>query len=242
MNEQISPIDKSNMSARVYNEVREALVAGRFLPDERIRLQDMAERFGTSVTPVREALLRLVSERALHMQAAKMISVPPLNLERYLELRTIRLQLEPLAAELATERIGPSELSKLVDLNAQFEKAGAQRDADARMGFNRAFHFGIYNLCGLPTLQAIIENLWASMGPVLKAYFLHNKAMSFIDPDQHRTLLTALHKRDGKAAAEAIRQDILGAAPSIISFLEEIEELEKNNDKDLRGGKTKTAK
>lgn len=222
MNEKIQPIDKANIATRVYNEVREALISGAFLPDERIRIHEMADRFGTSATPVREALLRLVSERALVMEAAKSINVPPLDEARYIELRTIRLALEPLAIQLAVPHIGNKELEELIESDRQFRNAGTQQDPSERMLHNRKFHFSIYNRCGLPTLQAIIENLWASMGPVLKGFFLHNQATSYIDPDHHAAILDALRRKDPEAAAAGIREDIQGAGPSIIAFLRDV--------------------
>lgn len=222
--DRIQPIEKANIATRVYTEVREALISGAFLPDERIRIQEMADRFGTSATPVREALLRLVSERALVMEAAKSINVPPLEEARYLELRTIRLALEPLAVQLAVPHIGKKELAELVEADKRYREAGKHLDPTQRMLHNRRFHFGIYNRCGLPTLQAIIENLWASMGPVLKAFFLHNRDRSFVDPDHHVMILDALKKKDPEAAAAGIREDILGASPSILSFLQDVQE------------------
>ncbi|WP_027211373.1 GntR family transcriptional regulator [Burkholderia sp. WSM2232] len=222
MNDHLQPIERANMSARVYSEVREALIAGSFMPNERIRIHELAERFGTSATPVREALMRLVSERALDMQAAKMISVPPLDTARYVELRTIRLSLEPLATELATPRLSKRDLAELNSINKRYIQAGLKHDPVERMRHNREFHFGIYSRCGLPTLLAIIETLWASTGPILRAYYNDAYSGSKNDPDSHREILDALGKADAQAAGEAIRTDLLGAGSTISAFLDRV--------------------
>lgn len=217
----LQPIDKSNIASRVYAEIRDGLIAGKFQPGERFILHEMATQFGVSVTPVREALLRLVSERALEMHTAKMIGVPPLSVERYLELRTIRLALEPLAVELATPNIRASDLVQILESHRLFTESAQAHDPTARMLSNQTFHFQIYQLCQLPTLVSIIENLWASMGPILSAYYAHMKHVHNHEPDAHQPLISAIQAGNAKAAAKAMASDITGAGKSIISFLEQ---------------------
>ena len=89
----IQPIEQGSLSARAYVALREGLIAGQFRPGQRLVMQDLAERFGTSVTPVREACLRLVSERGLELRAGRFVTVPARTLARYLEVRSIRLSL-----------------------------------------------------------------------------------------------------------------------------------------------------
>lgn len=55
---QIQPLEQGNLSARAYFSIREGLIAGNFKPGERLVMQDLAERLGTSVTPVREEIGR----------------------------------------------------------------------------------------------------------------------------------------------------------------------------------------
>ena len=107
MKSPIKPVDKTNLASRVYSEIRESLIAGRYMPSHRLRISETAQQLGTSDTPVREALLRLVSEHALEMETSKQIAVPALGLARYVEIRTVRLALESAAVEIAAVNIGP---------------------------------------------------------------------------------------------------------------------------------------
>lgn len=220
----VKPIDRTNLAARVYMEIRESLIAGRFLPGERLRISEMAHAFGTSDTPVREALLRLVSEHALEMYAAKLIEVPPLSMARYIEIRTVRIALERLAVELAAPNVGKKELQELIKINSRFAEAESNRVAGAQMEHNRQFHFAIYSRCGLPRLLAMIENMWTSMGPVLAAYYRGSKSGYDSGHGHHDAMLKALKAGDGARAAAALEDDILSAAPSIEQFLREHEE------------------
>jgi DNA-binding GntR family transcriptional regulator len=64
---QLKTIEKENLSSRVYSEIRNALMNGQYEPGERLRISALAEQLGVSITPVREAIFRLVSEQGLEM-------------------------------------------------------------------------------------------------------------------------------------------------------------------------------
>ena len=68
----VKPVAKENLSSQLYNQLRTALMDGQLAPGERLTISGIAEQFGTSITPVREAIFRLVSERALGMMNAMM--------------------------------------------------------------------------------------------------------------------------------------------------------------------------
>ena len=217
----IKPIDKTNLAARVYAEMRESLIAGRFMPGERIRISETAQLFGTSDTPVREALLRLVSEHALEMQTAKQIAVPSLSLVRYSEIRTVRIALESAAVEVACANVTPKDITDLLRINKRFATAEAAHHPENHLRYNREFHYGVYNLCRLPTLLSMIENMWASMGPILRAFYEKSDRSYDQGYGQHDDLLDALSRKDADAATKAIRADLMTAAPSIERFLKE---------------------
>lgn len=183
-------------------------------------MQDLAERLGTSVTPVREACLRLVSERGLELRSGRFAMVPALTRARYLEVRTIRIALEGLAAEMATQNVTEADLARLLELHDLFQEADRNNDALAAMQYNREFHFTLYRLSGMEMLTAQIEGLWVSMGPILNLFysFGHN---SYIGADEHLVLMDALkHKKPAKAR-KAIADDILRGGVSILKFIDE---------------------
>jgi GntR family colanic acid and biofilm gene transcriptional regulator len=217
----IKPVDKTNLASRVYSEIRESLIAGRYLPSHRLRISETAQMLGTSDTPVREALLRLVSEHALEMETAKQIAVPALGLARYVEIRTVRLALESAAVEIAATNIGPKDLADLARINKKFTQAEASHNAEQQLRYNREFHFGIYSHCRLPTLLAMIENMWTSMGPILRAFYENERTDRSYDQghNQHDLLLEALERHHASAAVEAVRADMMSAAPAIERFL-----------------------
>ena len=105
MAKNLSKISRENLTSKVYQQIKEAIMSGHFQPGERLPIRSLAEKMGTSITPVREALLKLVSLGALNLKPAHPISVPVLNKEKYLENRTIRIAVEGLAAAQAAMKI-----------------------------------------------------------------------------------------------------------------------------------------
>ncbi|MGO4319830.1 GntR family transcriptional regulator, partial [Agrobacterium sp. MCAB5] len=106
----MQPGEMGSLSARIYTKLREGLIVGSFAPGERLLMQELAERLGTSVTPVREACLRLVSEQAFELRSGRFVVVPELSQDRYVQIKVIRTALEGLAAELAVENVSAADI------------------------------------------------------------------------------------------------------------------------------------
>src|SRR6185295_16446268 len=154
----IEPLEQGSLSARTYVALKDALIAGNFRPGQRLLMQDLAQQFGTSVTPVREACMRLVSERGLEVRSGRFISVPDLTLSRYMEIRTIRIELEGMAAELAAKNVTAADLKALSALQARFEVADRAHASKEAIRLNREFHFMVYRLSRMQMLIAHIES------------------------------------------------------------------------------------
>jgi len=210
-----------NLSSRAYAAVREALINGDFRPGERLVIQDLAEKLGTSVTPVREGCLRLVSERGLEIRSGRFLVVPDMELSRYIEIRKMRLALEGLATAEAAMRGGQKEIDALRALHARFYKANSKRDHRTATRLNREFHFGVYRLSGMNMLLAQIESLWVSMGPILRVYH-EEGAEAYIAADEHVKMLDAIESGNAADAEAALKRDIERGGQGIMQYLESL--------------------
>ena len=211
------PADTS-LRQQVYDSLREALTAGRFIPGQKVTFRYVAGVLGVSLTPVREALRRLVAEHVLVLQPNRSVALPVITRERFREITRIRASLEGLAAEEAAARLTRSEIDRLDALNQAIERPGSSRSPDYLIN-NREFHFTIYRNSGMPTLLSIIESLWVQIGPLLTIQQrIYAKAA---DQAQlhHRRALRAFRRRDGAQARAAIVADIQDAADIIAEHL-----------------------
>ena len=113
MTDALDTLEHDNLGSTVYHLLCNALIQGKLKPGERLKIRELAARLGTSVTPVRDAILRLVQEQALAMKSARDIRVPHMTVERYLEIRAIRIKLEGLAAEMAAQNADATQIALL---------------------------------------------------------------------------------------------------------------------------------
>ncbi len=154
-----------SLTAQVEATLRSALIVGKLKPGARLVTRDLAAQLGTSITPVREALLRLVSAGALDATPAAAFLVPEMTRQRFDEITLIRKNLEGLAARAATPFVGKKQLSQLKKLCASYMQAKITGDAEEALQANRAFRFTLYSYAQMPTLEALIEQLWVQIGP-----------------------------------------------------------------------------
>ena len=216
----LKKIPQDNLMSRVYQEIKTALTAGRFKPGERLPIRKLAQQLGTSPTPVREALLKLVSYGALEMAPAHPIAVPILTKARYLENRAIRIVNEGLAAAEAASRITGSHLEKLKNINTEMIKAFKNGRYGDVLVKNYAFHIELCRASEMPTLVNIVEMLWLQIGPSLN--FLYSEK-TLGSESYHPQVLKALEDRNPQEAKLAIENDIIhGGAPLLSYFDKEV--------------------
>jgi len=201
-------IARENLSTQFYNALRTSLMDGQYAPGQRLKISGIAEEYGTSITPVREAIFRLVSERALDMRAATSVQVPDLSPQSLREVQRIRIELEGLAAARAAELVTPQVMDVLKGINAKFIAAAATDPAKASL-LNRDFHFAILKLAQMPILEGICENMWVLMGPFLRIFHDRMPVRQLSSENhKHYELLAALQAGDAQRSRTAMQDDI----------------------------------
>lgn len=204
----LQPLKNGNLSEQVYASVRNALMEGKYEPGERLTISGLAKELDVSITPVRETIFRLVSERALEMKAATAIHVPEISAEQLREIQVIRVLLEGKAAEEAASKISSAKLKKLESLHESFRKAASSDPLKAAY-INREFHFALVEAAEMPMLYATVESMWTLMGPMLRIFHLETPIREMTsEGHDHFVVLEGLRRKDGDMAREAIQKDI----------------------------------
>ena len=217
----LRPLERETLWDRAYAALREALLNGRYAPGHRIVLREVAGELGISLTPVRDAVNRLIAERVLERgtggQGGGAI-VPHVDANIFRQLVMMRSEIESRAAFEAVVHADDADVDTLRDLHARMAQL---IDAEPRQGYldvHRRFHFHLYALSGLDAVQDTIETLWLRCGPVLNMvlpeYVPHLKAT-----DYHAAAVEALAQRDAAGVALAIRRDIVEAGQYIHGLL-----------------------
>ncbi|MCS5449511.1 GntR family transcriptional regulator [Enterobacter huaxiensis] len=196
-----------SLTMQVEISLKGALITGSLKPGARLITKEIADKLGTSITPVREALLRLVSAGALHATPAQAFLVPEVTLDRYNEINAIRKQLEPMAVAAACANMSDTKLSALRTLSDSFHDAMQKGNVQQALHANRVFRFTLYEYAEMPTLSALIEQLWVRIGPCIN--YLQEELKDVPSETYHYAdLLSALERRDVTASQKAIDRAI----------------------------------
>jgi len=219
----LAPVTRLNLNAQVYATLRAALLEGRLRPHQRLKIRDLAAAMAVSETPVREAVMQLVRERALVLQTSRSLTVPRLSARQYLELRRVRFELEGLAAAEATPRITVRAIADLEKLHGRYLKAEVAANASEAVRLNWHFHSLIYKSADMPELFNLIEGLWLRSGPLLTYQYPHATPLY---PGRHRHLdvLDALRNRDAAGVRAAVQSDMIEGGAGLARLLGDLDE------------------
>jgi len=206
----------------VYQRLRDALMAGSFDPGQVLTIASLAERFGTSNMPVREALRRLGAEKALELAQNGSARVPAVTVARLEDLARARVAVEGLAAELGAPRLTARDITGLEAIVAEQRSIGRDRDVYDLMAKNYDFHFTIYRASGSEVLLQLIETLWLRFGPYMR--LLQKSVEPLIRSGeieasgQHDAVLAALQDGNFGRVRDAIVHDITWTADILQRF------------------------
>lgn len=163
--------------------LREAIVRGDLRPGQRVIQEDVAERIGVSVAPVREALRVLEQEGQVTYRPRRGYFVTELRVGDLEEIYALRHLLEGHAVRQALPSLSGSRLDAVLQAASECAEAAAAADVAAELAANRRFHFGLLETPGRPHVMRLIRLLWDST----EAY----RALYYNSPAERRESLAA---------------------------------------------------
>ena len=214
----VEPLERDTLQDRVYSQMAALILDGGIAPGQLVTIQRLAEAFGVSTMPVREALKRLSAAHALTVVSGRSIGIPALTLERLTDLRNVRIEVEGTAAAWAAMSIDAAGLAHLEEQLRLMERSISGADTLDYLRANRAFHFTVYRAAGSPTIVSLIEILWLQISP----YFnLLRESGNYVSANlHHRAMANALARRESEAARAAIISDITGSYEVLAKILD----------------------
>ncbi|WPZ12527.1 GntR family transcriptional regulator [Nitratireductor rhodophyticola] len=197
----------------VYQQLRHALMVGRFDPGQTLTIASLADSFGTSHMPVREALRRLAAENALEIAPNGSARVPAISKVRLDDLCRARIAIEGLAAELAVPNTGDADVNALEDLVKAHETSSHEESIYTMLVKKQEFHFTLYQRSGSEVLLQLAESLWLRFGPYMRMLTRHLEPTLRSREGEtytrhHHDAIAALRRRDGAGVRQAISEDI----------------------------------
>lgn len=209
---------RETLADQVYDHVRRGLLLGAWCPGMRLSMRKVAGELEISVTPVREALLRLVNEGALETVANGSIQTPVLRRADYEEIVRIRSALEPMAGEIAAQMITPAEIDDLHARNEWLKTALAENRLDEALPIDTGFHLAIYRAARQPLLLSMIESLLTRAGPT-RTRLPGIYRQSLVGYRHHRRIIDALEARDGAEVRAELAGDLSDGSAELLRNL-----------------------
>ncbi len=177
--------------------LRRAIVAGELRPGERVRQDEVAERLGVSLAPVREALAVLEQEGQVSYRPRRGYVVTELDLADLREIYELRQLLEGLVARRSLPSLDEDALERIELAARDCVTAAARADVAAELEANRRFHLALLEAAEQPHTLRVIRLLWDSTETYRAMYYNAPESREEAAAS-HERILAALRERDGE--------------------------------------------
>lgn len=199
------------MTGRTADQIREAIeqsiVTGEFSDGDRLSEVSLANRFGVSRTPLREALQVLSASGLVELVPNRGAFVRHPDFVELVEMFEVMAELEALCGERCARRIGDGQLEQLEDTIVKCEAALATRDTDEYYRENEKFHMIIYDACGNGFLASQARQLHRRLRPFRRMQ-LQLRGRMPESMREHHEIVEALREGNATLAADALRDHV----------------------------------
>ncbi len=199
----------------ITNALRESILSGELSGGVQLKQEELATKFGVSMSALREALKSLEAEGLVRFYPNRGAVVSELSAAEAQEIFEIRLFLELGALELAIPNLTEAELA---EAEAILKKADAQTQSKRWSELNWQFHETLYWSANRPKLLAMIQNLHNNVERYMCLY-LSTMQYQTKSQAEHRALLNACAQRDIKGAQKVLRNHMADASKNLVDFL-----------------------
>jgi DNA-binding GntR family transcriptional regulator len=206
---ELNDLGQTQLRHLIAERLRAAILANAFKPGDWLRQEQLAQQFGVSQTPVREALQDLVGEGVVERVPYRGIRVIEFTLTDLRDLYACRAFMEGIAARYAAQQITPKEITELKRLVDEMATAFARKKWNEYRELNRQFHQGIYATSRHPFLTRTLNQLWTAYPTMLLSNFPGPiRKRRTLNTREHLAIINALETRDATRAERLIRAHI----------------------------------
>jgi DNA-binding GntR family transcriptional regulator len=210
----LRPIPKKSLREEAYEKLRRAIVEGAIRPQEQLSEPQLAEKFQTSRSPIREALGRLEQEGFVLRRPNGRLHVAPLDIEELEQLYALRANVEGLATRLAAPRLSTIDLDAMAQKIRSMEESAAKGDIVGSLESGAQFHDAILRRCGNRPLTDVVEGVRLRIDRFRA--FIASARNQDVRVAEHWRIYEALYSRKPKAAERAMIAHIEQSARAIL--------------------------
>lgn len=179
----------------VLSALRDDILAGILAPGDQLVQESLAERYGVSRVPLREALKMLESEGQVIYHPHRGYFVAELSVDDLREVYRLRGLLEDTALREAIPTLDDDDIAVIGDLCADIVDAALHDDVIAMAEANRRFHFALFDAAGMPRLSRLLRQLWDATDAYRALYYQGSRNREQV-LTEHEQMVQALQRRD----------------------------------------------
>lgn len=198
-------------------KIRDEIIQGKLRPNERLVAADLADRFHTSRTPIREAL-QLLEAEGLVSPAKRGYVVREHTRDEIVEIYEVRAALEGMAARLAADKPGTQAFKDIEAIGAHKDALTTPQMREVLVDLNTHFHNAIFTACGNKRLERLNR--------VNIQHFFNYRIVGMYSADEtrqsvkgHAAILKAIKAHDGDAAEDAAQRHVMDALVVTLQML-----------------------
>ncbi|MDP9994575.1 DNA-binding GntR family transcriptional regulator [Variovorax boronicumulans] len=215
---------KLSIASTLTSQLRDGILSGSLMPNTRLRLEELGARYGVSLSPVREALLRLAGEGLVVSEDQRGFRVAEASMAHLDEVTRLRAHMEPFALRRAIECGDPAWEENLVSMFHRLTRI-EQRDGfvpflDEWERTHHDFHLGLIAGCGMPMLIQFCATLH-DQSDRYRRLFLKTRPPQRNVAKEHAAIMKAALDRDADTACRLLREHSERTAKNVQAFMRE---------------------
>lgn len=216
-------LERKSATTQIAESLRRRISEHEFSESEPIRQERLAEEYGVSIAPIREALAKLESEGLLTLLRHRGYVVTSLTVEDIRQLYQLRAVIEAELLRSALEHPDPESFAKAEELLEKMNKAYKKgRQTGAWTDLNWQFHCALYEPSQKAQYRAIADNIYTNIDRYIHMQLaISHSVVLPRSIEEHRRLLDYCEAGESERACELLRKHIMRAADDLVAFLQQ---------------------
>lgn len=212
------PFQRQTVVQLTLDEIRDRIIRGVYPEGEPLRQDALAVDLGVSRIPIREALRQLEAEGLVTFSPHRGAIVSSLSLAEIEEVFALRAMIESEVLRLAIPHISAEHVLRAAEILTDYERALREHNVAAWGELNWEFHSTLYAPADRPLTMGVAQRLHQHADRYLRMQLVLTHGESQAE-EEHRAILDAARRRDGRAACPMLREHIIGAGERLLTFL-----------------------
>lgn len=201
-------ISRLSAKERIYQTLRDWIIEGILLPNEKLVDTELCEYFSVSRTPIREAFQLLEAQKLIEIRPGKSTIVTDIDLNNLRELYMPIAYIQGLASELACNHVTEADIKNLEELNKNFDNAIHKGEIKEILKADAAFHQKILNMANNQYLTNFSDTLFLHISRIEYIYF-GQTTESIRSVQTHQLIIDAIKNQDSDHIGKIMKENWL---------------------------------